>query len=531
MSTKYDPILGRIRSDDAGSGGNGGGVWITDITPQGSGNVSNKQYDGANTELQSALSDTNLITVSVLAMPGAGAYVPVVTVNGQAVSLSLSNDKPLFEGTVDIDTGGTETITATHTDGASSSVTLSYDSGPEVSTMEFTGGYPGTQTELKAGDTFDLNVTTDSEMTRIEVYDVEACQSQVFNFAATTDKTVTVTIADRGNTTQSLRAKVRCMNSNGSYGSDAFSDNTVDLNNTQPSLSIDAINYPAGQGALKGSETADIDNTASDYDTIAYSSPNNQLSIASTGTFEASKTVTRIAGDYNDSQNNLEITATRAANGATTTVNTVVEIANVAPTISISTPASRLRSGGNNGTSAQDYTITITSDQKLASAPTVAAVANAGVFQGAGFAGGPKIWTRTLQVHDDHTKGTHNWTNLSATNKAGIEQTIINSGGTYELGGFVFRTLTVPAYPNREVDIGTNVADTSKLECTNLSKGDSGSLNFTFKATIDDAVDRFTISDGNETVDLDNSFWYNCDASNASSNTSGTQQIEIEEVV
>jgi hypothetical protein len=83
--------------------------------------------------------------------------------------------------------------------------------------------------------------------------------------------------------------------------------------------------------------------------------------------------------------------------------------------------------------------------------------------------------------------------------------------------------MTIPAFPNREGDIGTQVADTSKLRCTNLSKGVSGSLNFEYKATTDNEVDKYTVLDGDT--------WYNCDGANASSNTTGTMQVEIEEAI
>jgi hypothetical protein len=68
-----------------------------------------------------------------------------------------------------------------------------------------------------------------------------------------------------------------------------------------------------------------------------------------------------------------------------------------------------------------------------------------------------------LQVHDDDTKGTYNWQNLSVTNLAGIVTTSISSGGSYVLGGFVQRTLTFPAFsPNAAMDV--EVVTFSKLQ-------------------------------------------------------------------
>ncbi|MNL64696.1 hypothetical protein D3C87_1889350 [compost metagenome] len=71
--------------------------------------------------------------------------------------------------------------------------------------------------------------------------------------------------------------------------------------------------------------------------------------------------------------------------------------------------------------------------------------------------------------------------------------------------------------------IGTKVVDTAKLRCSNLSKGATGSLNFTYQATQSPAADRYTV--------LTENTWYNADNANATSNTGGTMQIELEEAI
>ncbi|MFO5520739.1 hypothetical protein ACLBP3_29395, partial [Klebsiella pneumoniae] len=81
--------------------------------------------------------------------------------------------------------------------------------------------------------------------------------------------------------------------------------------------------------------------------------------------------VTYKSGTYNDSTNNLLITAKRAANGSVATATAVVAIANAAPTATVTYPAARLRSGGNFGTQVQSHVITLTSTQKLRAAPAM----------------------------------------------------------------------------------------------------------------------------------------------------------------
>lgn len=192
-------------------------------------------------------------------------------------------------------------------------------------------------------------------------------------------------------------------------------------------------------------------------------------------------------------------------------------------------PFSRLRSGGNAGTTPQDYSITIESNQTLSAPPTL--VAPVGTWQGTQFTGGPLNWTRSLRIHDDDTKGTFSWGALDAVNMYGMHTTEITGEDQYVVGGFVFRVLTVAAWPNRESAIGTTVANTAKLQCTNLSEGDSGDLNFSFEAVVQNSPDKYTITYPSGVYNATGNLWRNNDLANAVSNTSGSMRLELEEVV
>ena len=444
-----------------------GGVFITDITPTGAGNVGSKVTSSDGVVLESCVSDTTAITVSVLAITGHTNYKPVVTVNGLPVTLTAFSDKPLFTGSIAITLTGT-TVTAVHEDGATHVTTVTADVSPNIVSAVFTGGYPGSQTELKLGDTFNLHVVSSVPIIKIEVSDYGAYSSQNFTVSGT-DNTITGVIANRGTTVQSLGAKIRVQKSTGSWSSYYLTENDgsvdgtnlVKLNNLYPSLAIGTITYPGSQQALKNSETATVANTASSYNTIVYDSPNGDISIANTTTFENPKTVTRIGGSYNVSTNNFRVTANRSANNATTTVQGLVKIANTACTVNITTPYSRLQSGGNDGTSAQNYTITVTASQNLLQAPTLAA--GMGTWQGSGFTGSGTTWTRALQITDVMAKGSYSFSSLSAFNLAGIETTSINSGSTYTIGGFVARNITLAAFAN---EAAMNVAATDYTKVT-----------------------------------------------------------------
>ncbi|AEH03588.1 tail sheath [Pseudomonas phage PhiPA3] len=519
--------------------GKSGGVFITDITPQSvSENVGNKVMSADGFSLVSASSTTKAVTVAVTAITGHTNYRPVVKVNGVTVTLTAKADAPLWTGTANItlaDPAEGETnvvITAEHEDGASATSTVAMDTPAVVLTGVFTGNYPGTQTELKAGDTMSIAITTDQPVVAYEIENSGAFAAKSGTLTSGTTHTITgVAIADRGNTAAMHGFRVRVRKASGSW-SNWFDSSTVGstekthvvkLNNLKPTVTIGAVTYPAGQGAIKGGESAQVANTLANFDTVSYTSGNGQLTVANPTQSEANKVVTYLAGTYNDSTNNFTITANRAANGSSTTASTVVKIANVDVAATITYAAPRLRSGGNNGTVAQQHTITLTATQALTDPPSMNVPS--GTWETAAWQpdAARKVWTRKLIVHDNDSKGQFDYNNVVLKGLSGRVVSTLAGGGTYVIGGFVFRTLTVPAYPNRSTEIGTVVADTSKLRCSNLSKGASGSLNFTYQAATTDAVDRYSITGGDT--------WYNCDAANAVSNTSGLMQIELEEVV
>jgi len=450
-----------------------GFVRVVDILPINPGDsVSNKVFeDAASTLIQSATSSSVDVRLVV------ECSYPKVNAEGSTFELPLVGS--IYRGNIDLALAGSGDVVVESLDpdneaGAKDTVAIEVDLPPVLLTLSFSGGYPGSQTELKAGDTFQISGTTDKEADAIEVQDFGASDSvQLLTFPAGTSFNVTMTIGDRGDVVQSLPARALARSSTtGGFGParDSNQDggttdgvDLVQLNNLRPTLSFGSVSYPLSQQALKGSEQATVIVTTANLDSVSYDSPNAELSITNPTLDEGVKTVERIAGGYNVATNNLRGEAVRAANDAHTIDEAVVNIANLAADVSVLTPAARLRSGGNDGTVAQDHTITIAANQQLLTAPSLdPGTGAAGTFQGTGFAGGPENWTRALRVHDDDDKGSKTWQNLSATNLAGIETTAITSGGSYELGGFVARTLTFAAFSDN-TPMAVKVADFGKL--------------------------------------------------------------------
>jgi hypothetical protein len=466
--------------------GGGGGpdadgiIFIDDLVPD-VGNIDVTFAENSTRVLSaSATPDVTTITVHAFAYSGHVQVRPGVTINGDPLAFSTTPQKEpkAYHGTVDL-TGFAlpYTITALHQDGNSYSVVVSEDAKPVISLLEFTGGYPGSQTELKAADTFDIRVQTDLNFVEIEVEDSGACTSQTFPVAATNDYTFTSVIANRGTTTQALPARVRVRKSTGAWsdwvytnagGGTVDGQDLVNLNNTYPSIEAMvqvSVTYPATQQAIKDAETVTVHSTCINFDTISYTSPPGELTIPSPTVYAENKAgVARFAGGYNITNPNYRITANRAANDATSTEQVVVYIAHDFVQIVMTEPAARLRTGGNDGTSAQDHTITMTANQWLIEAPTVAAPpAGGGTWQGAVWAGGPSVWTRDLQCHDNDTVGTYVYGSLVATNLARRVTTAYTGDSNYTIGGFVSRTVQLAAFAN-ETTFNAPVADYSK--CT-----------------------------------------------------------------
>lgn len=515
--------------------GVGGTGWLNvrDVTPTTTGAVGNRIWQTPEQDvLLSAQTDVTDLDVSIQASG------PRVLINDVGHDLTQVAGESHYEGVFSITIPGSGDIVASlvtpeGVEGALHSVTMLVQAAPEVLTCLFTGGYPGAQTELKAGDTFQITGTTDAPAVAIDIQDFGAFDASLEVIVEGTSFTVTGTIADRGTSVQDLPARVRAQDSIGAVGAtfDTDSAGTVDgvnrvkLNNLFPTATIGASTYPGIQAALKGSETATVVMTTADLDTIAFDSPNGDLSVTNPTTDETPKTVQRIAGSYNVSTNNFRATANRAANDATTVSQVVVRIANVAATFGVAEPAARLRSGGNDGTSIQSHSITITADQELLQAPVLDADAGGGTLIGA-WVGGPEVWTRTLQVHDDDVKATYTWQNPSITNLAGLVTNAITGDVQYVLGGFVARNVTFPAF-SQNGTINVEVVDYSKLTAGIFTSTNQPSTRNPVQGDTSNLVDTYTVLVLG--VNPSTVFWN--DLAAASANSGGTAQLlAIEEV-
>lgn len=347
--------------------------------------------------------------------------------------------------------------------------TVTVLNGPVIENVEFnTPIYPGSQTELKSGDTVEATFTFDT--TNVNRVNLDGFGDN--NYASTdqnvsvvmTDKTgvgtitIDTTLQDAGVRVNErpIRVRGQMTGHHAQPGEFHISTDKLWVNNVKPTFSFGGVTYPAGQSALKGSEEATVALTITNTDggsTYTYSD-NNRGEIEQSSdpwdTYKQNIKVKHKNSTYNVTSSNFKCVATRESNGSVNEYTTAIAVAAAAPTITIaSNSGNRMRSGGNDGTSKGSYTIRITSNQRLKQAPTLSAPeGDLGTFS---YSSNSTTFNATMEVHDNDPKGTFQYTGLEAINQAGVSTNTITSGAQYELGGFKSRTVNLIPGTNSQV--------------------------------------------------------------------------------
>jgi len=430
-----------------------GNIFVTNIT--GAGNISITRNDVPNEEsVQSvSLENKNNITINV-EWDRSNQYEGLPTVNGVEV-IRTSKTGSSYLGYAII-SNIEESIGAMN--GNSSAIVPVISLNKPTVSSQFTGSYPGTQTELKENDEMTISFTPSEPITAVEIQNFGACK---FKSQISGSLTVQSIIADRGNVLQTLDARIRVKNVAGTWSDWTGTLGNVECNNLHPSIVFGAITYPANQQAIKNVETVSVVGTCSDYDDILYSS--SEVSIDNLTTYEETKTnVARLTGDYNVMVPNYTISCTRTANDANTINSTIIKIAHIASIVETSHSA-YFRSGGADGTNVQTHTISLITSQLLIEPPTIEALPK-GTWVGE-FIGAGTTWTRDMLVDDVLLKGTYSFGALNAVNLSGLITTTYTGSNDYVLKGFVSRQIPLQAFTNA-ISINTQTTNYDNVTMT-----------------------------------------------------------------
>ena len=494
--------------------------------------------------LVSCSASTSNIKVKVIAVTGASAFKPTVTVNGIPATLTRNALTDVWEGyaTLTLGGSGTHTLTAVHSDGPTATAEVTVVAPPVVTGATISGMYlngPG-QTEHAAGQSVNVDITADSVFDTVEIMtDPATAAVGVSEIPVTADTTATVraTIADRGNTTVARYISVRVRNLKGTWSLPVLTSNTVDTNNTRPSLLLGAVAYPLGQSALKVTEEATVAATYGNTDSVIFTS-NGDLTFQD-ATLVGNQKVNRSStgSGYNILTNNITGVVTRTANATTSTASRIVQIANTPATIVSITKPTRLRSKVG---SAKIHTITVNCSQGTQSLAMTALI---GDLQGGswGTVDQGLTYTRGLGILDSYDKGITSFDTVYLTNLAGVvttEADILLAIRQYEVGGFEPRTVFVNAWTNgvspseREAAIGTKVVNTAKLLVTvGSTKGEYTNSLATYSSPNSSPTTDIAITGPSGTLNSDLNLVYLRDTRLASANTTGTLNVDIEESI
>jgi hypothetical protein len=501
-------------------------VYITDITPTSDGIVANKNFKNtvpASKFLNSAITDTENVRVHVL-VQGAVYTPPPVTVNGTNVTNFVSLSETMFQGYVDITVAESGEILAVN-EASETEYTVSLTvatQGPSVTSLTI-GSLPGAQTEVKSGDVVTISGIVGNDAVSMQILDSGAAVSgNISNFGAADSasagfRTFSGTFIT-SNRSGSLSVTVTATNFLGTVGEPTSSSNTVVVSQLAPTVGTISVNYPNGQGALTNGDIAQVSSTITNADSVqyAFSAAGQDLTITDPDVYEVTKVAQLNTGTYHVS-NNYTITATRAANGAVTTRSGSIRIAETAATATITVQGNpaRLRTSA----SGENYILRVQANQLLAEVPTVN-IAH-GAWQGDwSFSGG--IYSRTFRLTDADPRG-----DLSVTSTIqNLGSKASNPSATLVVGGLVQRTITFPAFA-RYASIGSSVAIVTKTR----ARYAGGSTDLTRRLDTTDVAASFTIVNADGVYDPNGTHLFLSDSAYAGANTSGTLQVDFEEII
>jgi hypothetical protein len=522
-----------------------GTVFITDVMPiPGIGInsiVGQKEYAPdtipPNSVVVSALTNTKSLRVFFLAEPDKTFGVQVMAKfndgSSEAPSISISpheSNTRLYKGYLDLDldiTKDEDIITVISSTGAEASVLVKIlIGGPEISSITL-GNLPAGQTELKEGDVLPFSglISNSAESVYLEKYGLS------------TDRHF-IDLGPKDSAGQGLRnfsgyasvsglsgltsLKLIGLNLLGTEGPESESMGVI-LNQSKPIIGEADYTYPENQLAIKDSESVSVHIPIESADILKYD-VNPGLTLVNPNIFEDSKYISR-SGEiiqYSVGLDLLTVTAIKRSNGALTIKRFPVNVVNTPPSADlffIDHPI-RLRSSGDG----EKYVLAVQANQPILKAPDSLEVQSSTGSLSGDFIKKSDLYTIDFIVKDSDLKGIHYWINFKITGLSGLQAGTITEGDSYEIGGFVSRTLTIPELANI-VFIGTEISDFYKVRASYL---DSDEL--TRVSSLEKFQKSFSVVTQNGVYSPTGNSVYLNDSDFLGTNTLGTLKIEVEEL-
>ena len=248
------------------------------------------------------------------------------------------------------------------------------------------------------------------------------------------------------------------------------------VENSIPTLSLDNINYPADQGALKSGESGSISYTTTNTDEVTAVAVAvdgvNQISNVTVNGSNNSVSCSYNAGNYNVSLTNISVKAKNTQNGLYEEEFTTVNIANAPLVLDHNLPSylDSLPGEGN------PHEFTLISDQLFNEAPSLSldtSQSPTSILENTSSGTGEGDNVYKLHVIDGDQRGDFDFT-VSAFNLAGIETTTVSS--QYKVEGLAERIMSIDP---KSFDcglgyIGAQISDISKFHVEDISEAGDG---------------------------------------------------------
>ena len=518
------------------------GLFVTNVVPLNEENlVGLKAYIPnsvpADFYLTNATTNTTTVRVFFTAEPtnvGFGISVTSTDINGLVTALTENitadvNNPRVYQGFIDLELDGEDIdqdITIESSAGGSYTFNLAVlIGGPTVDSVTI-ASIPDGQTAVKQGDQIGISGVVGNDALEVFALASGASNAKVqLNLGA---------LDSAGEGKRSFTGTVIASNRSGSqvvgvYGTnilgtegDVTASAGVTMDQTYPSIANPAYAFPAGQTAIKGSESVTVTSVVANHSSVVYSVASG-LSIDNPSAYSADKVVTRVDEtiQYDVSSNKMTVVATRASNGAVTTKNMQIDVAAVAMVVTASVvgnPATLASSPTGNS-----YTVQLDSTQEFLNSPDSFS-ATAATFVGNWTKVNNTRYRHAIDIEDGMARGAHQFTDGLFTNRAGIE-TIVITNPEYTIGGFIERDITFAA-GEQMAPIGTDVYVINNTVATY-----KGADTLTLQNTTAQAVRGYSIVDVNGDYDVNGGYLLISDADFAAANTTGTLVLTIAEGV
>jgi len=299
---------------------------------------------------------------------------------------------------------------------------------PVVTLGNYTGSYPGTQSELANDATIEFTVVSDKYIYGVEVNGTYITHETLVKTGDNLSEVIPITIENAPSTNDtplhayvSIRVKDEYGNWSAWYSSDTDLVGDINLthyvnvNDISPTFTNIAIAYPSGHTALDTGETATITYDLTylgDGDIVGANLDSSLQGTPTVSTTQA--TVIGNAGSYRYNTNTLELTATRTNNGKVTVNNIQVNVASTSATVQ-SISANQFRSS----VSGEITNFNVVTNQELSAHTIVMQGTTTGIsIVNNGAISGTNINNAQISITDAVTKGTYVIT-VEVTNTAG----------------------------------------------------------------------------------------------------------------